>query len=128
MNPSDFVYNSVYNGAISAGATEQMAKYHATDALDRYKQSRISGKVFDLIKKSIAAAKKDSTKKESGDAMRRITKLKKMAAKEEDFSKVVKWAIKNIPGVVAASETVAPKEFVGYLLNCVTDKKVEPKE
>lgn len=55
----DFVYMSIYRGALKVGAFERLAKDHAVMGLEDYKRGRFD-KVINLINKRIQDAKKDS--------------------------------------------------------------------
>ena len=60
MTPADFVYNSIYKGALALKVSETVAKNHAVMGLDRYKKNKFQkNKVDLLIKDEIAAAKKE---------------------------------------------------------------------
>jgi hypothetical protein len=61
MNPSDFVFDQVYKGAIKLGVKEFIAKNFAIEAMDKFKKNKFAAKKADLlIKESIIAAKKQS--------------------------------------------------------------------
>ena len=59
MNPSDFVYQQIYKGALAQKVNEGIAKNHAVMGLDMYKKGKFQ-KVNVLIKDMITKAKKDS--------------------------------------------------------------------
>ncbi|MFL0802418.1 MAG: hypothetical protein K6L81_01785 [Agarilytica sp.] len=60
MTHADFIYMSIYRGALKEGAVERMAKDAAQMGLDDWKKNKIGEKVSDLIKQRIAKAKRDS--------------------------------------------------------------------
>lgn len=57
MTPSDFVFNTVYKGAIAKGANERRAKDAAVSALQKFKRSDFK-KINDLVSGSIKEALK----------------------------------------------------------------------
>jgi len=59
MNMEDFVYNSIYKGALKVGAPERAAHDHAVMGLDDFKKNKFSGrKASSLIEERIKQAKK----------------------------------------------------------------------
>lgn len=58
MEPSDFIFNQVYKGAMAKGVVERIAHNAAVIALDDFKKGRFSGKASKLIADRIAAAKR----------------------------------------------------------------------
>jgi len=57
--PSDFVFNSIYKGALKAGVEEHVAHRHAVMGADDYAKNRFK-KVIELIDDRIKQAKKNS--------------------------------------------------------------------
>ena len=60
MNYEDFVYKSIYKGAIAKGATEATATAYAEKGEEDYKKGRIDRSVSQLIEKYINEAKRNS--------------------------------------------------------------------
>jgi len=59
MNISDFVFNSIYRGALKGGASEHSAHSHAVMGLDDFKKGKFPNvKASKLINDRIAQAKK----------------------------------------------------------------------
>lgn len=59
MQPNDFVYQSIYRGAIKSGAAEKSAKDHAIMGLEDCMRNRFK-KASELIEERIMTAKKES--------------------------------------------------------------------
>lgn len=57
MSPEDYIYNQIYKGALSVGASEQFAKDNAVTGLSDWKKGKFK-KVIDLIEEKIKQAKK----------------------------------------------------------------------
>ena len=60
MKPEDFVYDQIYKGALSKGASDRCAKDSAVIGIDEYRKNKIVGKVSNLIEARIKAAVKQS--------------------------------------------------------------------
>ena len=59
MNITDFIFDSIYKGAMKQGATEKAAKDQAVMGLDDYRKGKLgNGRVSRLIEKRIIEAKK----------------------------------------------------------------------
>lgn len=61
--PKDFVYNSIYKGSLSRGATERMAKERAQIGTENYLKNKFQGKavkyIEDEIKIALSLSKRD---------------------------------------------------------------------
>jgi hypothetical protein len=63
MQPRDFVYNSIYKGALRLSASERRAHEAAVTGLDAYKKCRYkkpSQMIDARIKQAVAETKKDN--------------------------------------------------------------------
>lgn len=61
MNPSDFIYKQILNGATSKGAKPSIARSCAQDGLEKFNKGRLGGKKASfLIEAQIKKTVKDS--------------------------------------------------------------------
>lgn len=60
MNPSDFVYDQIFKGAIRQGTKQDSAHRHAVMGLDELKKGKMGGaRASKLIERHIAEAKRE---------------------------------------------------------------------
>ena len=62
MQPNDFVYQQIYKGALSKGASERAAHNNALLGLEDYKKNKIFKKVSYLIEDRVKQAVKETKK------------------------------------------------------------------
>tara|TARA_Y100000593_G_C4224646_1_gene293759 strand:- start:52 stop:246 length:195 start_codon:yes stop_codon:yes gene_type:complete len=62
MNPSDFVYDQIYKGALNKQASQRWAQHHALLGLEDWKKNKIPSKTSKLIEARIKKAVQDTKK------------------------------------------------------------------
>lgn len=57
-SPKDFVYMSIYRGAISRGAAESVARHRAQIGSENFRKNKFTGKAVNYIEQEIKEAVK----------------------------------------------------------------------